>query len=63
MLRFFVIYVCIITSWTKAQAPTADEQLAILKASLNAVVTEYKLEDFYYDTNTFSNYFTVNENK
>lgn len=59
MFKFCVIYLLILISLILAQAPTANEQLAALKSSLNAIVDEYKLKDFYYDTNEFSNNFII----
>lgn len=55
MFKVFVIYLLI--SSILAATPSPNEQLASLKSSLNAVVDQYKLEDFYYDTNEFSNNF------
>lgn len=55
MFKICVIYLLIKVSLILAQAPSASEQLAALKSSLNAIVDGYKLKDFYYDTNEFSN--------
>lgn len=57
MFKIFIIYLFILISLILAQVPTPNEQLASLKSSLNAIVDQYKLEDFYYDTNEFSNNF------